>query len=167
MILIGLGSNLPFCGASPQEVVSFAGRICSLFGANPAISPLYASPAWPNPADPPFVNAVLKLDHGPPPQRLMEDLHSVETAFGRVRSQPNAPRTLDLDLLDYGGQISRAGDTLVLPHPRLGDRDFVLVPIADVAPAWRHPVSGLSAGELLARLSIRQPLQALPGAARG
>ncbi len=164
MILIGLGSNLPFCGASPQEIVAFAGRICSVFGANPAISPLYASPAWPDPSDPPFVNAVLKLDHGPPPERLMADLHGVEAAFGRVRSQPNAPRTLDLDLLDYGGMISRAGDTIVLPHPRLSERDFALAPIADVAPAWRHPESGLSVSEMLARLSVRRPLQAFENA---
>ena len=80
-------------------------------------------------------------------------LHGVETDFGRLRSAPNAPRTLDIDLLDYDGLVMTDG--VVLPHPRLAERSFVLAPLAEIAPDWRHPVTGLGAGELLAALPDR------------
>jgi 2-amino-4-hydroxy-6-hydroxymethyldihydropteridine diphosphokinase len=81
-------------------------------------------------------------------------LHGVETAMGRLRSAPNAPRTLDLDLLDYDGRVLGTPQ-LILPHPRIAARSFVLVPLRDVAPDWRHPVTGLGVGELLAGLPDR------------
>jgi 2-amino-4-hydroxy-6-hydroxymethyldihydropteridine diphosphokinase len=74
-------------------------------------------------------------------------LHEVETAFGRKRSVPNAPRELDLDLLDYAGQIHDG--EVKLPHPRIAERRFVLEPLKSVAPHWRHPVSGLDVDALL------------------
>ena len=69
----------------------------------------------------------------------MVTLHDIETSFGRKRSTPNAPRSIDLDLIDYDGRIETGPP--VLPHPRMERRAFVLVPLADVAPGWRHPVS--------------------------
>ena len=75
----------------------------------------------------------------------------METAFGRKRSVPNAPRTLDIDLLDYDGRIALTDP--ILPHPRLPERAFVLVPLRELAPAWRHPQSGRTAQELLDSLS--------------
>ena len=81
------------------------------------------------------------------PDALMATLHAIEQRFGRVRGERNAPRTLDLDILDYEGRVE-AGPP-VLPHPRLDERAFVLVPLADIAPAWRHPVSGKSVAELI------------------
>jgi 2-amino-4-hydroxy-6-hydroxymethyldihydropteridine diphosphokinase len=101
----------------------------------------------------------------------LETLHRIEAGFGRVRMQRWGQRTLDLDLLAFGNtvfpdvsvysfwrdlprdrQSLRAPDDLVLPHPRLQDRAFVLVPLRDVAPGWRHPVSGMSAAQMLDRL---------------
>jgi 2-amino-4-hydroxy-6-hydroxymethyldihydropteridine diphosphokinase len=82
-------------------------------------------------------------------------LHQVETSFGRRRAAKNAPRTLDLDLLDYDGRVEAGPPTL--PHPRLGERAFVLFPLADVAPEWRHPASGLT---------VRELISALPASAR-
>ena len=75
----------------------------------------------------------------------------IEARFGRVRPYPNAPRTLDLDLLDLDGLVRQSPDP-VLPHPRMAERAFVLLPLCDIAPGWMHPVLGLSAAELLARL---------------
>jgi 2-amino-4-hydroxy-6-hydroxymethyldihydropteridine diphosphokinase len=72
----------------------------------------------------------------------------VEERFGRIRSAPNAPRTLDLDILDFEGRIESGPP--ILPHPRLSDRVFVLVPLFDIAPAWRHPATGRSIGDMLA-----------------
>lgn len=149
MILIGLGSSLSFCGAEPHELVSLAARICSAFGEAPRLSQLYDAPAWPEPSEPPFVNAVLKLDEGLSAAELMLALQHVEAAFGRLRGRPNAARTLDLDILDHHGVVSSSEDSVILPHPRLADRDFALAPVSEVAPTWRHPVSGLSAAQLL------------------
>jgi len=75
------------------------------------------------------------------PAELMEILHKIESAYGRTRSAKNAPRTLDLDLIDYHGRVEEGPP--VLPHPRMAERGFVLIPLADIAPEWRHPATGL------------------------
>jgi 2-amino-4-hydroxy-6-hydroxymethyldihydropteridine diphosphokinase len=88
-----------------------------------------------------------------PADRLLYELHAVEEEFGRVRSAPNAPRIIDLDLLDYRGKIAVGGPgKATLPHPRMVGRAFVVRPLADVAPEWRHPVSGASIQALVAAL---------------
>jgi len=154
MILIALGSNLPFCGLSPADIITSALRALENFSTVARRSRLYESPAWPDPADPPFVNAVACLESGLGPEALLAALHGVEAGFGRRRPAPNAPRTLDLDLLDYRGLSRPVGGTgdVVLPHPRLASRDFVLRPLAEVAPGWRHPLSGDAVETLLTRL---------------
>lgn len=157
MILIGLGSSLPFCGRAPQELAARAIVALSGLGKISAASRLYTSPAWPDPTDPPFVNAVVRLETGLAPEALLAALNAIEAAFGRVRGRKYGPRTLDLDLLDYNGRV-RAADAdspLILPHPAIAGRDFVLSPLAEIAPDWRHPVSGESAEALLARLETR------------
>jgi 2-amino-4-hydroxy-6-hydroxymethyldihydropteridine diphosphokinase len=88
-------------------------------------------------------------------------LQAVEGQFGRVRSERNAARVIDLDLLDYRGQVTETS-SLVLPHPRLHQRRFVLQPLAEIAPDWRHPLSGLTAEQLLSRLVAKQPIERLP-----
>jgi 2-amino-4-hydroxy-6-hydroxymethyldihydropteridine diphosphokinase len=85
---------------------------------------------------------------------------AVEAGQGRVRGVRNGPRTLDIDLLDYGGEILES-DALVLPHPRLHERAFVLVPLAEVAPEWRHPVLGRTAEELLSGLTGTEGVERL------
>jgi 2-amino-4-hydroxy-6-hydroxymethyldihydropteridine diphosphokinase len=157
MILVGLGSSLPFCGRPPHETAERAiaaiGRIAKLR----ARSRLYRSPAWPDPRDPAFVNAVIAIETGLAPEALLAALHAIEAAFGRRRGRKYGPRTLDLDLLDYDGRIlaEKAPGGLVLPHPGLATRDFVLIPLAEIAPSWRHPVSGKSVSALIAGLETR------------
>lgn len=119
-----------------------------------ALSRLFVSPAWPDPSDPPFVNAVARIDTALPPNLLLEYLHGIESAFGRRRTRQNAPRTLDIDLLAYMNLVGQF-DGAVLPHPGLTERDFVLAPLLDIAPDWRHPLTGRSAGDLLAALPAR------------
>lgn len=151
MILIALGANLPSHAGTPAETLRAALGVLERDGVRPVtISPLYASPAWPDANDPEYVNAVACVETSHAPQSLMMCLHKVEMMFGRKRSEKNAPRTLDLDILDYMGRIS--GTNPVLPHPRLETRAFVLVPLGDVAPDWRHPVSGRCVTELIAAL---------------
>jgi 2-amino-4-hydroxy-6-hydroxymethyldihydropteridine diphosphokinase len=161
MILIALGANLP----SPvgPSGATLAAALASLEKRDVkirAVSPFYQSIAWPDAGDPPFVNAVAEIGTNLQPFALMGLLHDVETDFGRKRSVPNAPRTLDIDLIDYDGRIE-AGPP-VLPHPRLAQRGFVLVPLRDIAPGWRHSVTGASAAELLDRLGDPGEMRRLP-----
>lgn len=152
MIFIAAGSSLPFCGVDSQQIVLHSILAIGRFTDLIAKSPLYASAAWPDPADPPFVNAVIEVHTEIAPAALLAALHGVEAAFGRIRGQRNAPRTLDLDLIAYG---ERQSDAPALPHPRLADRDFVLAPICDIAPDWRPPGTARSAAQLLAALPDR------------
>ncbi len=108
------------------------------------------TPSWPRGSGPDYVNLVAEVATALAPSALLETLHAVERTFGRVRTVANAPRTLDLDLLDYHGRVDAGPPSL--PHPRLADRAFVLQPLAELDPAWRHPVTGRWIGALLAAL---------------
>jgi 2-amino-4-hydroxy-6-hydroxymethyldihydropteridine diphosphokinase len=141
MILLGLGANLPSTAGSPATTLRAALRRLANIAIVPSVvSQFYVSPAWPDPRDPAFVNAVATLETALEPMQLLDCLHRVEAEFGRVRSVRNAPRTLDLDLLDYHGRVEAGPPQL--PHPRIAERGFVLVPLREVAPEWRHPVTG-------------------------
>jgi len=162
MILIGLGANLPSDVGPPADTLKRAlGELERHDVEIRRVSRFYETPAWPDPADPAFVNAVAVVQTRLQPVELLMVLHGVETAMGRLRSAPNAPRTLDLDLLDYEGRVL-SGSELALPHPRIAARSFVLVPLQDVAPDWRHPVTGQGVPELLAALPDRDTPKRLP-----
>ncbi len=148
MILIALGANLESPAGPPR--VTLAGARGSRAAKRIRVlkvSPFYETPAWPDPSDPPFVNAVALVQTPLGPASLMEALHRIEAEFGRIRDTRNAPRTLDLDLLDYDGHVEDGPP--LLPHPRIAERAFVLVPLADIAPSWRHPKSGLGITQIL------------------
>lgn len=149
MIYVALGANVPSPAGPPEVTLRRALAAMPRHGIQVlAVSLFYRTPAWPNPADPPFVNAVVEVKTRLFPGELMKTLLVIEKAFGRVRKRPNEPRTLDLDLIDYGGLVSDA-EQLMLPHPRMHERAFVLRPLADIAPAWRHPDTGESVLALL------------------
>jgi 2-amino-4-hydroxy-6-hydroxymethyldihydropteridine diphosphokinase len=149
MIYVALGANVPSAAGPPAVTLRQALAAMPRYGIEVlAVSPLYRTPAWPNPADPPFVNAVAAVKTWLLPGEILKVLLAIEKAFGRVRKRPNEPRTLDLDLIDYGGLVSDV-EQLMLPHPRMHERAFVLRPLADVAPGWRHPDTGQGIGELL------------------
>lgn len=151
MILIGLGANLHSPAGMPAETLKAA--LHALAGRGITVetrSGFYRSAAWPNPSDPPFVNAVAAVVTNLSPAALLAVVHDVEASFGRKRGAPNAPRSLDLDILDYDGVIQESAPQL--PHPRMAGRPFVLLPLRDVTPNWRHPVSSLTVDELIAAL---------------
>lgn len=168
MILIGLGSNLETERYGPREGgLEAALEALSDQGVRTIRrSRWYESAPVPASSQPWFVNGVALVETRLAPRDLMAMLLRLEQSFGRAKRGLLVPRVLDLDLLDYDGRIERAeadahGPALVLPHPRMSQRAFVLVPLAEIAPEWRHPVSGLSAAELLEALDQEQPIAPL------
>ena len=162
MILIGIGSNLAAPPAkTPLETAQAALPALAAPHLQPiACSPWYESAPVPVSDQPWFINAVALIATELEPAALLKRLLDVETRIGRIRGERDAARTLDLDLLDYDGLIVDTAK-LTLPHPRLHQRRFVLEPLCEIAPGWRHPLLGLSAAELLARLPAGQKVRRL------
>lgn len=142
---VALGSNLGDRLATLHEAMA---RLAGL-GRIEARSSVYETEPVGYLDQPPFLNAVICLGTTLKPEPLLERLLRIEASLGRVRSFANAPRTLDLDLLLYDDLLIETA-RLTVPHPRLQDRTFVLVPLVEIAPYLRHPLLGQSMAELLA-----------------
>lgn len=136
---VALGSNLD--GPRAQVARGFDALAALPDATLGARSRLYRTPPWGVLDQPDFVNAVVRLDTSLPPRQLLAALLDIEAHAGRVRGVPNGPRTLDLDLLLYG-DVVLDGPDLVIPHPRLHQRAFVLLPLADMAPGLEIPGRG-------------------------
>jgi 2-amino-4-hydroxy-6-hydroxymethyldihydropteridine diphosphokinase len=163
VILIGIGGNLatPRFGP-PLDTLTAALVMLEAEGIGIATrSAWYRSEPVPRSDQPWFINAVASLTTGLSARDLLAVLQMIEGQFGRVRGKRNAARVLDLDLLDYHGEVTET-TSLVLPHPRLHQRRFVLTPLAEIASGWRHPLSGFTAEQLLSRLGAEQPVERLP-----
>ncbi|MCX7372502.1 MAG: 2-amino-4-hydroxy-6-hydroxymethyldihydropteridine diphosphokinase [Alphaproteobacteria bacterium] len=152
MILIGIGANLPAPdGRSALQTCQAAAQALSALPGlrMVALSRWWATAAIGGPPDAPdFVNGVVRLEGAAEPEALLTALHAIEEGFGRARPYPNAPRTLDLDLLAMDALLREAAP--ILPHPRLHQRRFVLEPLLEVAPDWAHPRLGPAAALLAA-----------------
>ena len=154
MILVGLGSNMDGPWGTPRATVERALAALDRDGMRlEAVSRLLVSSPFGRINQPPFVNAVVRIATHLPPAALMRRLHAIERAAGRRRGIRWGPRTLDLDLIDYHGLRSPVGARLKLPHPGIAERQFVLGPIAEIAPSWKHPTTHLTAAMMLRRLA--------------
>lgn len=170
--LIALGGNVTSTHGGPGETLALAlGALAGDGIRVTAQSRVYQTPCFPIGAGPDFVNAVAAIITHLTPEVLLARLHEIETTFDRTRDQRWGARTLDLDLLAYEDRVvpdratyaawrdlplkdqkQRAPEQLILPHPRLQDRGFVLIPLADIAPDWCHPVSGQTVKQMVAAL---------------
>ncbi|WP_116084970.1 2-amino-4-hydroxy-6-hydroxymethyldihydropteridine diphosphokinase [Tropicimonas sp. IMCC34011] len=175
---VALGSNAASRAGSPARTVTAAMRAMERCGfVILRRSRLYRTAAFPAGSGPDFVNAVVTVSTTMGPRDALAALHEIEAAFGRRRHRRWAPRALDLDLLWLGDSVlpgrsewqrwrklaperqrAEAPDELILPHPRIADRPFVLVPLAEAAPDWHHPVTGQTPADMI---------RSLPAGARG
>jgi 2-amino-4-hydroxy-6-hydroxymethyldihydropteridine diphosphokinase len=147
---VALGSNLAGEFASSEALLEAAlARFPQAELPVLARSGWWSSAAWPDPKGPEYRNGVALVEAKGGPKAVLEALLSIEMQFARKRRARNAARTLDLDLIAYGRQVIDAPG-LTLPHPRAHERRFVMGPLAEIAPMWRHPVLGLTAAELAA-----------------
>ncbi|WP_081724730.1 2-amino-4-hydroxy-6-hydroxymethyldihydropteridine diphosphokinase [Asticcacaulis sp. YBE204] len=161
-IYIAFGSNMPFGGYTALQLLDHVvKRLSRAHVTVEQVSSLWRSKAWPNPEDPPFHNAVMRVTANCDPISLLETLHAIEAETGRKRSEDyegviklpvNAPRVLDLDLIAFDDQI--LSSPLTLPHPRAHERGFVMGPMAEIAPDWVHPVHGKTALDLFAQVTV-------------
>ena len=150
VVYLALGSNLGDRLANlhaAQEALPPAVRVL-------AASPIYETPPWGYADQPAFLNQALKVETDLEPQDLLKTLKSLELRLGRTPGPRYGPRQIDLDILFYDDLVFEASD-LTIPHPRIEERAFVLMPLADLAPDLRHPVSGLTVREMLQRVDRR------------
>lgn len=153
-MIVTLGCNLQGPFDSRQQLLEAAlARFADAGVEIAARSSWWRSAAWPDRAQPEFLNAVAIVQTRLPPRSLMAFMIGLEASFGRVRALANAARTLDLDLIAYG-RLRLKTPGLNLPHPRAGERRFVMGPLAEIAPEWRHPITGESAADLAARAPV-------------
>jgi len=162
-IFVGIGGNLPSVrfGAPPASFVAALDRLSALGVVTVAVSRWYCSDPLPPSAQPAYINGVAAVQSRLEPVQLLAALHATEAEFGRVRRQVNEARCLDLDLLAFGEVVSDGSNGLHLPHPRLAERAFVLLPWAELAPDWRHPCSGRTVSEMLRALPGDQAIALL------
>ena len=152
--VVALGSNLAGGFASSEALLEAA--LASFPQAGLPVlarSRWWRSAAWPDPGGPEYRNGIALVEAKGAATSILAQILSIEARFGRVRSGRNAPRTLDLDLIALGRLVIDVPG-LTLPHPRAHERLFVMGPLAEIAPAWRHPLSGAAAAELAARATV-------------
>lgn len=159
-VIVGLGSSLSGDYGSSEEQLEAAIAALTASGFEIiARSSWWESISWPDPTNPPYLNGVVVCAPMASAEQAMAALHAIEDRFGRNRAERNGPRTLDLDLVAFGRRIGKDPET---PHPRAHERRFVMGPLAELDPDWRHPQSGLTALVLARGAEIGQDAHPIP-----
>ena len=116
----------------------------------------YISKSWPDPTMPNYINIILKIKTSLSPLELLKICNVIELKLGRVRGKKNAPRKCDIDIIDYDKKIlNEKNGQLILPHPRMSTRNFVLLPLFEVDKAWKHPKSKINIVNLINSLPVK------------
>lgn len=180
--MIAIGSNLRTSVGGPTQTIGYALKNMASKGLTlRRVSRFYNTPSFPDPSDPPFVNAVVHIETERAAQAVLRALHEIEAAALRTRDVRWGARSLDLDLLSYDDlilpnaagyahwrdlplteQTRQAPQELILPHPRIAERGFVLVPLRDVAHGWHHPASGQTCEQMLENLDKARIDEVIP-----
>lgn len=157
---VALGANLGDRLHALREAVRLIRQLpgTMLDDANDVSSLYETSPHGVTDLQPPYLNAVVRITPALHPDELLTELSAIEQSLGRIRSHCGASRIIDLDLLLYDDLVIVTPD-LILPHPRLHLRRFVLEPLAEIAPTLRHPVTGFNMAQHLADVKLSQPKQ--------
>jgi 2-amino-4-hydroxy-6-hydroxymethyldihydropteridine diphosphokinase len=147
LVYLGIGTNL----GDRLANLTLAVQSLSAFTRLQVVSPVYETLPWGFSDQPPFLNLAVQAETSLKPAVLLRKLKKVEVELGRKPSFRYGPRLIDIDILFYGSLVWKSG-SLVIPHPHLHERAFVLVPLADLAPSFRHPLLDLTVADLLAQV---------------
>ena len=154
-IFIGIGSNLRTAYGCPKKTCISSVNILFKKGIQiNYLSKLWYSSAVPSKVGPSFINTVVNIKTLLNPLELLNLLHVIEEEMGRKRKKDSLARKIDLDLIDYNGYV--VNGNICLPHPRMHNRLFVLGPLYELAPNWRHPLTGKRIDSLLAKINRKQ-----------
>ncbi len=140
MIYLNIGSNLPLEeGGREENILKAISCLRKLNLDLIEISSFYQTPSYPNNSDPKFINLCIKLKSNLNSSELLNEIKKIEKKLGRTRIKKNEPRTCDIDIIDFNGEIIKS-DELIVPHPRLHLRNFVIYPLKEIEPNWSHPI---------------------------
>tara|TARA_Y100001970_G_scaffold262188_1_gene346160 strand:+ start:13988 stop:14518 length:531 start_codon:yes stop_codon:yes gene_type:complete len=157
MIFIGIGSNLPSKFGNRIQNINFAISFLEEKGIKIIKkSSFYETSSQPNTSDPKFLNVVISVETTFSPPDLMSILLSIEKKLGRKRKKKNDPRTCDLDIIDFNGYIKNFtfdNFELILPHPGLSNRNFVLYPLKEISSNWSHPQTKKNIDDLISKIN--------------
>lgn len=150
LVYLGLGSNLDDRYVNLQRAIANLQEHFTIT----AISPVYATEPWGETDQPPFLNVCVAAVTDEPPHSVLRIIKSIEAGLGRQPSRRWGPRLIDIDILFYD-RLVLAEEELIIPHPRMAERAFVLAPLADIIPTFRHPQTGETIEEMLERVDVK------------
>ena len=140
MIYLNIGSNLPSNeGGRKKNIIKAIDYLKELKLNLIKISNFYETPSYPDKSHPKFLNLCIKLETNLKPLIFLNKIKEIELKLGRKRLKKNEPRTCDIDIIDYNGKIIENPD-LIIPHPKLHLRNFVIYPLKEIEPNWKHPI---------------------------
>ena len=153
IVYLGIGSNL---GNKKSNIEIAKFKLQNYKIKILKVSSNYESESWPNPNNPKFINIIVKIKTSLSPLELLKICNLIETQLGRKRSKKNSPRTCDIDIIDYDQKVLKIeSKKLILPHPRINTRNFVLFPLYEIDKNWKHPKYKINISKLISLLPIR------------